>query len=58
MRALPGSIIDCTPKAWPDGEQAADEAGHQVLARTRGHDGVVGPWTHEHSAESPLAERQ
>ena len=44
-RRLPGSIVDGSPKAGADGEQAADEAGHQVLAGTGCDDGVVGPCT-------------
>ena len=30
---LAGRIIDGPSKTWPDGQQAADQAGHQVLAR-------------------------
>ena len=38
---VPGSVVDRAAKARADGQQPADEAGHQVLAGSRGDDRVV-----------------
>ena len=37
-------IVNGAAKARPDGEQARDEAGDEVLAGAAGDDGVVGAW--------------
>ena len=45
---VPGSVINRAAEARANGQQPADEAGHQVLAGSRGDDRVVRACT-EHS---------